>query len=283
MKYAKAHSLRTQQAIARYGKAARHPLCLAALELWRLDAELSKWSKNLVSIEEVLNSAKQMRKKACTPALLRKIDNHLLKSQTRYQAAVKLRSFNQEGRRWAVELFERERDCVIRTGDAKARRALQRVRKRWNEKGTFLGDSDRRTLEILKMLREEVSDEAWRRGGAIAGYTEAARSGGRALSDKAWQELLTAPEIQSRLVDAPGDRHGKEVRRLAKKLWIRLAQDKPGRKCKWPYPPKQEPKQPRGRPRTGPDIIPVNDLEAIQASKAAAERGKIQRARIAAG
>jgi hypothetical protein len=56
-------------------------------------------------------------------------------------------------------------------------------------------------------------------------------------------------------VDAPGDRHAKEVRRLVKKLGIRLAKDLRGRKRK-PYLPQKEPKQPkrpRGRPRTNPE------------------------------
>jgi hypothetical protein len=42
VKSANASSLRTEQAVARYGKAARHPLCLAALDLLRLDEELFK-------------------------------------------------------------------------------------------------------------------------------------------------------------------------------------------------------------------------------------------------
>jgi hypothetical protein len=128
------------------------------------------------------------------------------------------------------------------------------VRKRWNDKKAFLGDSDRRTLEMLEMLRDEASKAAWAKGG-IAVYIEAARGGDRALSDEAWAGRLTAREIQSRLVDAPGDRHAKEVRRLAKKLGIRLAKDQRGRKRK-PYLPKREPKQPkrpRGRLRTKPE------------------------------
>ena len=47
-----ATTLRTQQAVARYGKAARHPLCLAALDLLRLDEELFKWTEDIESSEE---------------------------------------------------------------------------------------------------------------------------------------------------------------------------------------------------------------------------------------
>src|SRR5262245_48672810 len=61
MKYGKANSLGTQQDIARYGKSARHPLCLAALDLWRLDEEVSVWTKKVVLREELVNSAKQMK------------------------------------------------------------------------------------------------------------------------------------------------------------------------------------------------------------------------------
>lgn len=78
------------------------------------------------------------------------------------------------------------------------------------------------------------------KGGAKAGLLESARGGVRPLSDEALQGLLTAREIQSRLVDAPGDRHAKEVRRLASKLGIRLAEDQRGRKRN-PYVSKQEP------------------------------------------
>ena len=109
-------------------------------------------------------------------------------------------------------------------------RALQRVRKRWDDKKAFLGDTDRRTLEILKMLRDKACDEAMAKDGAFDRLLEAFRSAHRPLSDEAWQALLTAREIQSRLVDAPGDRHAKEVRRLASKLGIRLAEDQHGRK-----------------------------------------------------
>ena len=128
MKGAKATSLRTQEAIARYGKAARHPLCLAALDLLRRDEELFKCTEEIELSEEPVKRAKQIS------ALSRKIDNHLLKAQTRYQVAVKLRSFYQEGRQWAVERFKCEYERVIRTGDAKACRALQRLRKRWDRR-----------------------------------------------------------------------------------------------------------------------------------------------------
>jgi hypothetical protein len=290
VKYAKANSFHTQLAIAQFGKSARHPLCLAALEIWRLDAELSVWTKKVVLRQGFVNSAKQLKDRAQAmvaqfrkerkekeaneaSAHLREIDKYLLKAQGCYQAAVWGRSFYLEVRLWAVARFERERDAALRTGNVKALRALQRVRKRLNDNKTFLGDADRRTLEMLKMLKEEVRKAALAKGGAKGGLVEAVRSGSRPLSDEALQGLLTAREIRSRLVDAPGDRHAKEVRRLARKLGIRLAEDERGRKRN-PYLSKQEPNRPRGRPRTKPDIGFTNDLEAKEAMKVAAATGK---------
>ena len=86
------------------------------------------------------------------------------------------------------------------------------------------------------------------------------------LADEAWQGRLTAREIQLRLVAAQGDRHAKEVRRLARKLGVQLAQDQLGRKPK-PYPPRQQPKRP-GRPRSKVGIEFHADLHIIEAEKA---------------
>src|SRR6266478_229314 len=96
----KADSLRAQQAVAQYGKAARHPLCLAALDLLRLDEELFKYTEEIELSEELVKRAKQMKENAQAlikqfhkernqkeanqvSALLRKIDEHLLKARTR--------------------------------------------------------------------------------------------------------------------------------------------------------------------------------------------------------
>ena len=254
-KYRKAHSLRTQEDVARFGKSARHPLCLAALEVWRQDGELEALTKAFALSEEDVRRAtrqkgqaqnlykqlckEQKEKEAIEPSLLlRTIDELLLEAQKRYQATVKLLSIHQGWRKAAVTRLERESDVVIRTGDVNARRALQRVRKRWIKNETSWEDSDRRTLEILKMLRDELVKATWARGGPSAGYWEAATAGHRALSDEAFKGRLTAREIQSRLKDAPGDSDAKEVRRLAKKLGIILAEDQRGRKRK-PCQPKQ--------------------------------------------
>lgn len=285
MKYGKANSLGMQQDIARYGKSARHLLCLAALDVWRLDEEVSVWTKKVLLREELVKSAKQLKERVQAEiaqfrrekkekeineasALLSKIDELLLKTQKCYEAAVGVRAFYQKGHQWAVARFERERDTARRTGNVKALRALPRVRKRWSDKRAFLGDTDCRTLEILKILDEEVS-KPLAKGGKWVLFPRRVL----VLSHEAWQGLLTAREIQSRLMDAPADRDAKDVRRLARKLGIRLAEDQRGRKRN-PYLPKQEPSRPRGRPRTKPDIGFTNDLEASEAMKVAAATGK---------
>jgi hypothetical protein len=290
-----ASSLRAEQADARYGKAARHPLCLVALDLLRLDDELFKCTEEIELSEGRVKRTKQMKKNAQAlikqfreerndkkanqvSALLRKVDRLLAIVHKRYQLAVQIRSKWQEMRPVPLALFKREYERVIRTRDAKACRALQRLRKRWFANEAHLKAGDLRKLETLNLLRDKVIKAAQETRGLPDGYLEAARGGERALSDEVWQGRLTAREIHSHIVAArglrvAGDKDAKEIRRLARKLPLRLAKDKRGRKWKWPPPPKEQ-KQRRGRPRTGLDIIFVNDLEAIEARKAAAERGK---------
>jgi hypothetical protein len=141
-----------------------------------------------------------------------------------------------------------------------------------------LKDGDRRKLEILNILQDEVIKAKWSKNGAVAGYWEVGASGNRPLSDESWKERLTAKEIQSRLVAAPGDKDAKEVRRLLKKLGIRPAKDQLGRKWEWPYLKKQKPKRPRGRPRTRSDVwsytVCVPDLEKVESMLEARRRGK---------
>lgn len=133
MKYDQTHSLRTQQAIAQFGKCARHPVCLAALDFWRLDAEVLAHTKAVASVEELLNDVKQNREEAQTlieqfrrerrekeaievSSNLRKFDKLLRKVQSSYEATVKLRSIFQKLRGIAFARFEGECDTVTRTG-----------------------------------------------------------------------------------------------------------------------------------------------------------------------
>lgn len=108
---------------------------------------------------------------------------------------------------------------------------------------------------------------------------KAARGGDRALSDEDWQGRLTAKQIHSHIVATrgvrvAGDKDAKEIRRLARKLKVRLAEDQRGRKRK-PYMAEPEPKRPLGRPRTKPDVWFTGDVEAIQGREVAAAGGKI--------
>jgi hypothetical protein len=177
----------------------------------------------------------------------------------------------------------RQWEAVVRAGHTtKALKALQRTHKRWsanpNAIGVHLKEGDWRKLEILNMLQDEVIKAKWSKNGAAAGYWEVAAGGNRPLSDESWQGQLTAKEIQSRLVDAPGDKDAKEVRRLLKKLGFRSAKDQLGRKWKSPYLKKQKSKRPRGRPRTRSDVwsdtVCVRDLEKVQSMLEARSRGK---------
>jgi hypothetical protein len=128
------------------------------------------------------------------------------------------------------------------------------------------------------MVARRVIKATWAKHGAGAGYSEAARGGDRVLSDEIWQGRVTAKEIRSYLEAtygsrAAGDKDAKEIRRAAKKLGIRLAEDQRGRKWKPPLLPKeQEPKRQRGRPRTKAELEFVKDLEAIEADLVKAPR-----------
>src|SRR5882672_785297 len=64
VKASKTYSLRTAQAVARYGKAARHPLCQAALDLWRMDKELSGLMKQNALVVELVCKVRQQKKQA---------------------------------------------------------------------------------------------------------------------------------------------------------------------------------------------------------------------------
>ena len=280
------NSFRTQQYIALYGKSARHPVCLAAFTLWAADAALSTLEKDIGKVEKTVNSAKEQKKQARVmldqfykrgmqkeaiqaAALVRKIGDLLTKMQTHYEAGVNLRSMLRESLPVLVAPFKREYGAAIRTGNIQALRALPRVQKRWNEKKVCLGNSARRTLEILKMLRDKVVAAAWAKGEARAGYLEAFRGGSRPLSDEVWQGRLTVREIYSRLMTVggaslAGDKDGKEIRRTMRRLGIRPAEEQRGRKWQPPLPQKQEPKRPRGSPGTKPEIIRTGNLDNVQ-------------------
>jgi hypothetical protein len=280
------NSLRTQRFIAQYGKSARHPVCQAWLTLRGFDAKLEEVTKEVAQTEKIVDSAKRQKEQVRglyeqfhkegkqkeliqAAAVLREIGEHLPKVQKHYEEGVKLRSMLLESRPVLVAYFNREKNDVTRTGDVKARRALLRVQDRWGKKA-FLKDSDRRTLEILGILHSKVIKAVWAtKGEAGAGYLEAVRGGDRPLSDEVWQGRLTVREIHSLLmtVGGPrlaGDNDGKAIRRTMRSLGIRPAEEQRGRKWKPPYPVKQEPKRPRGRPRTKAEIVRTGNPDDVQ-------------------
>ncbi len=280
------NSLRTQRFIAQYGKSARYPVCQAWLTLRGFDAKLEEVTREVAQTEKIVDSARQQKEQTRAlyeqfykegnkqkeviqaAELLRNIGEYLPKVQTHYEEGVKLRSMLRESRPALVAPFKREYDAAIRTGNGQARRALQRVQKRWNDKKVCLGNSDRRTFEILNMLHGKVIKATWAtKDGAGAGYLEAVRGGDRPLSDEVWQGRFTVREIHSRLMTVggsrlAGDKNGKEIRRTMSRLAIRPAEDQRGRKWKPPLPPKQEPKRSPGRTRSKPEIVSTN-LEAV--------------------
>ena len=293
-----ADSLRTRQAIARFGKAARHPLCLAALDLWAFDAKSSRLKEDASSTEELLNSAERQKKQARAlldqfykegkqkeaieaDSLYHKINEHLRKARGAYQAQVKLLAMHDEIRTYPAERFERERLAAERAKNKSALRALPRVEKRWKalSNRARLKYSERRELGILQMLRNKKIKAEWAKGGALAGYTEAAFGGDRPLSDDEWQGRLTAREIHSHVkatdgAGVAGDKDAKEVRRSARRMGIRLDEDQRGRKWKAPRQATQKPKQPRGRPRTKPDIIFTHQPEGFEVEKSRTPAGE---------
>ncbi|MEO6969925.1 MAG: hypothetical protein ABI217_03400 [Chthoniobacterales bacterium] len=260
-------SLNAHQYAARFGKAALHPLCQAGLMFWDEDEKLAEETKKLTESREILIALYQTRRDAArlfdyfrgahmtreaqdAANIMRKLDNELLqKAWKRHEAQAGLQSFAVKGRTITHARFQAE----LSAADAKARRALPRVKKRWDAKTKEKKPGDRRKLGMLNMVRDKTIKGAWAKGGAVDGYAEAAFGGNRPLSDETWQGRITAREAYSLLsVTAPeaaGDTEAKEIRLAAKQLGLRLAKDDPGRKEKLPHLKKQSPKRPRGRPR----------------------------------
>jgi hypothetical protein len=296
VKYSKANTLHTQRFIARYGKAARYPVCQAAIRLWGLDADLEEGRKKAEQIEESVNSAKRQKEQVLAlyeqfykegkqkeviqvEALLQKINEYLPKLQTGYGAQVAYcLMLCRELRPVAVALFERENDAVVRTKDTKALRALKLVKQRWSAnpsgKGARLRAGDQRELEILKMHRDKVIKATLAtKDGVGVGYLEAFRGGDRPLSDEVWQGRFTVKDIHSHLLAThgarvAGDKDGKEIRRTMRSLGIRPAEDQRGRKWKPPVPKKQ------GRKRPGITKLKITRMtEAMLAKTAEQEDG----------
>jgi hypothetical protein len=283
-------SLRAEQAVAKFGKAARHPLCLAGLDLWALEAKRSKLMKDAQPMKEFLDRADQNKKRArelyehfykegkekdviAARALMLRFKELLPKVKKVYDAQANLLATYDQ---WIIdcrEKFERELDTAEQEKNTTALRALPRVQKKWKalSNGARLKCGEQRQLGILQLVRDKKIRAEWAKGDAPAGYWEAASGSDRPLSDDEWQGRATAREIHSYLTATDGakiagDKDAKVIRRAAKALGIRLEEDQVGRKWKGPRPKKQKPKRPVGRPREKVEAQGVDDLEATEAA-----------------
>ena len=287
----RADSLRAHQLAARFGLAARHPLCQAALGLWDLDAQRAKAMENARRAKMLLEKAQQLKKQSRASLdhfyekgkqkeviieddFWHKVNEVSLKAQKAYQGANKCIAFHEEMRIYAAWQFGQELLAIERTKMKSVLRALSRVQKRWKalSNGKRLKYGELRELGILQQLQDKKIKAEDAKGRAVAAYMEAWFGGDRPLSDDEWQGRLTAREIHSHLAAAAdprvaGDKDAKEIRRLCKGLGLRLAKDQPGRKWKGPVPVKQEPKKKPGRPPTSESIKPLHtgNLAGVEA------------------
>lgn len=232
-----AYSLRTQLAIARWGKGARYPLCQAGLSLWSVEKELRKIGNDIALLDGDPSSSE------------------LRKCKEQYWLLIYYNLYTVTLARFEIELD---------AANIKTFRAYKRLKKRWgNGSGeAHLTDRQKRVIGILELLRDKVIKAARAKGGAKAGYIEAAFGGDRPLSDEVWQERLTGSEIHSHLVaievfsgNGSKARELHDIRRDVGRLAFRLAEAQRGRKHKPPYllkPQKKPPPtgQPVGRPET---------------------------------
>jgi len=210
-----ANTWRTRRAVARYGPAARHAFCRAALSLWQTNAEWLRSVKHVQVIKGVVKDAKQNRVNALalvgrfrkaqklkevkqTVAILHKVNRLLRKAQMSLnQAKTKDLPALLELRAAAEKRFAFESVRALRDGNFKAFNALERASKRWNSGAS---QSDHRALGLLELLRKKALKAAWSKGGAAAGYDESGFGSDRVLSDAKWPQL-TAREVHSHLVN----------------------------------------------------------------------------------
>jgi len=189
---------------------------------------------------------------------LQKIKENLPALREAHQAQANLLSWRREVRTHFAQQFEHEQLVAEIKKNTSALRALPRVHKRWKafSNSARLKHGELRELGILQLLRDKKIRAEQAKGGAVAGYTKAARGGERPLSDDEWQGRLTAREIHSHLTATDGkavagDKEAKEVRRTTRRLKIQLDEDQVGRKSKEPARPKSKSKASRSGDRPG--------------------------------
>jgi hypothetical protein len=182
-----------------------------------------------------------------------------------YRNLLKLCDFLKPFHEQAKFVFALEQKRAEETGDRKALRALEYLKKNVNKP---MSNSQKRGVGILKMLRDKVFTGTLAKDGGAKAYWVYASCGDRPLSDESWQGRFTVMDFRSGLEamygpTVAGDKEGRQVRRTLKALGIRPAEDQRGRKWKEPLPQKQEPKRPRGRRAAEPEIVRTGKLDDV--------------------
>lgn len=289
MKNAKSNSLRTQRAIATFGKAARHPFCQAWLGLRRWQSDCSKYEAKAAESLRLLKEAEQQKKRTCAlyeqfqkegkqkeaieaVALLRGINGLLEKIKTSNQAHIELCAQSKEFCQQSDILFVLERQMAEDTKDTGAFRALKHLKATASKP---MSVSQKRVLGILKMLQDKIvtATSAKEGKGAVVAYIYTALLNNRPLSDEFWQGRCTVLEFRSGLEamygpKLAGDKDGKEVRRTLKGLGIQPAKDQVGRKWKPPLLKEPKPKRLRGRPREKPELMYTGNVAGLETAVA---------------
>ena len=239
---ARADTWRTRQLVAKYGKALRFPICRAALVVWQtrdlIDQTLTRlmqatnaeeYKRHEVVIRRLREAGKP--KEARQVRLrLRRIINVIFVARCLQERHGKLIGGMREMLGLAEARFARESAAALQALDFAAFEALAKAWKAWKSPGK---SPDNRKLVILTTLRDRSMDRARRKGGARAGYLEAAFGAERALNDPAWPKL-SPRDLRKDLVAAKAfvrdENQSKgqlrQVRRLAKELGITLQEGK---------------------------------------------------------
>src|SRR5437016_4406781 len=127
-----AYSLRTQRAIARWGKGARYPLCLAGISLWSIEKELRKVGDDIALLKGDLSSAELRNSKEQYWLLV--YDNLYTVAVAQFESALDATNIKEFG-------------------------AYERLKKQWhNGSGEAqLTNGQKRVLGILGLLRDKVT------------------------------------------------------------------------------------------------------------------------------
>jgi hypothetical protein len=240
---ARAATWRTQQLVAKYGKALRFPVCRAALCVWQtrdlIDQTLTplvqvikaeEQNRQLVLLCSRLREAGKSKETRQARVLLRRSTDSLCVARRLLKRNFKAIGAMREMLGGAQARFARESVAALRANDFAAFEALPRAWKAWKSPGK---SPDNRKLVILTALRARSLDRARRKGKGRERYLEAAFGAERALNDPAWPKL-SVRDLREYLVAAKAfvrdENQSKgqlrQVRHLAKELGITLQEGK---------------------------------------------------------